>query len=144
MAQTQDEEEERKRLLSLALAAVPLLHIDNVTHPLGSGPLDLALTAPTFGDRLLGKHEQREARLTTVFFASVNHVHVVGDMARRVIPIDLDPKRENPEERDDFQHPELEKWVAENRARLVMDALTIILAYFTAGAPQQKLPAFGS
>lgn len=144
MAQTQDEEEERKRLLSLALAAMPLLHIDNVTHPLGSGPLDLALTAPTVGDRMLGKNEHREASLITVFFASGNQMQFRGDMARRVIPIDLDPKQANPEERDDFQHPELEKWVAEQRPRLVMDALTIMQAYFAAGAPQQKLPAFGS
>jgi hypothetical protein len=144
MAQTLDEEEERKRLLSLALAGIPLLHIDNVNHPLGSAPLDLALTAPTFGDRMLGKNEQREAPLTTVFFASGNQMQFRDDMARRVIPIDLDPKRENPEERDDFLHPELEKWVEENRPRLVMNALTIMQAYFTVGAPTYKLPAMGS
>jgi hypothetical protein len=144
-AQTTDEEEERKRLLSLALEGVPLLHIDNVAHALGSGPLDMALTAPTVGDRLLGKNEMREAPLTTVFFASGNHMQFRSDVARRVIPIDFDPKDEHPELRDNFTHPHLEKWVAENRPRLVMAAVTIMAAYFTMGAPKVKLKgAFGS
>ena len=142
--QTQDEEEERKRLLALALAGIPLLHIDNVTHPLGNGPLDLALTAPTFGDRMLWKNEHRKAPLTTVFFASGNQMVFRGDMARRVVPIDLDPKEENPETRDNFMHPDLEAWVADNRPALVIDALTIMASYVAAGSPEQKLPAFGS
>jgi hypothetical protein len=143
MAQTLDEEEERKRLLSLALAGVPLLHIDNVNHPLGSGPLDGALTAPTVGDRLLGANEHREAPLTTVFFASGNNLEFQGDLVFRILPIDLDPQREDPEARDDFKHPELEKWVERVRHHLVMDALTLLRAYVTANRPTEKLPALG-
>ena len=58
--QVKEDEEERKRLLTVALAGYPCLHIDNVTRPLGSPALDMALTSPTFSDRLLGK--QRESR----------------------------------------------------------------------------------
>jgi hypothetical protein len=68
-----------------------------------------------------------------------------SDVARRVIPIDFDPKDEHPELRDNFTHPNLERWVAENRPRLVMAAVTIMAAYFKEGAPKVKLNgAFGS
>ncbi|MEE8301600.1 MAG: bifunctional DNA primase/polymerase, partial [Candidatus Tectomicrobia bacterium] len=39
-AQTTDEEEERKRLMAVALAGDIAVCIDNITHPFGSGPLD--------------------------------------------------------------------------------------------------------
>src|SRR3712207_8645085 len=41
-----------------------------------------------------------------VVFASGNNMQFRGDMARRVVPIDLYPQVERPEERDDFRHPE--------------------------------------
>ena len=50
-----EDEEERKRLLTVALAGYPAIHIDNVTRPLGSPALDLALTASSFSDRILGQ-----------------------------------------------------------------------------------------
>ena len=53
-SQAEDDAEERKRLLALGMDGDPLVCIDNVTRPLGSGPLDLALTSSTFKDRILG------------------------------------------------------------------------------------------
>jgi hypothetical protein len=143
-AQTTDEDEERKRLLTVALAGDAVIHIDNVTHPFGSAPLDLALTAPTFSDRVLGQQVSREAPIQVVFFASGNNMVFQGDMARRVVPIDLDPKMERPEERHDFAHSPLLPWVLQERPVLVMAALTILRAYFIAGSPRQGLVPFGS
>jgi Bifunctional DNA primase/polymerase, N-terminal len=144
MAQTLDEEEERKRLLSIALDGTPLLHIDNVTQPLGSGPLDMALTAPTFGDRLLGKNVTKEAPMNAVFFASGNNMVYRGDLARRVMPIDLDPRMERPEERTDFAHSPLLPWVQEQRPRLLVAALTVLRAFCVAGRPAKRLKPWGS
>ena len=143
-AQTLDEEEERKRLLTLGLAGDALAHIDNVNHPLGSGPLDLALTAPTFSDRILGTQTTREAPMNLVFFASGNNMVFKGDMARRVMPIDLDPKMEKPEERDTFAHSPLLPWVLTERPRLVVAALTLLKAYFQSGLPSQSIKPLGS
>lgn len=50
----------------------------------------------------------------------------------------------DPEERDDFRHPDLLGYVTANRPTLAVDALTIIRAYFVAGCPQQAGPTFGS
>jgi hypothetical protein len=143
-AQADDDEEERKRLLTIALAGDPLVHIDNVTRALGSGPLDLALTAPTFADRILGKQVSREAPMHVVFFASGNNMVFQGDMARRVVPIDLYPQMERPEERDNFTHSPLLPWVLRERPMLVVAALTTLRAYFVAGCPSQGVSALGS
>jgi hypothetical protein len=143
-AQTTDEEEERKRLLTIALAGDAAIHIDNVTAPLGSAPLDLALTAPTFSDRILGTQQSREAPMHAVFFASGNNMVFQGDMARRVVPIDLDPQMERPEERDNFRYTPLLSWVLKERPALVTAALTILKAYFEAGCPLQHIKPLGS
>jgi hypothetical protein len=77
-AQTMDEEEERKRLLTIALAGDAAVHIDNVTAPLGSASLDLALTAPTFSDRILGTQQSREAPMHAVFLLPEITCHFKG------------------------------------------------------------------
>jgi putative DNA primase/helicase len=143
-AQTLDEEEERKRLLTLGLAGDSLVHIDNVVHPLGSGPLDLAVTAPTFCDRILGTQKRQETPMNVVFFASGNNMVFRGDMARRVVPIDLDPKMEKPEERTGFAHSPLLPWLLKERPKLITAALTLLKAYFVAGCPAQSITTLGS
>jgi hypothetical protein len=144
MAQTRDDEEERKRMITLALSGIPALHIDNVTGPLGSGALDGALTGMTVTERVLGTNEQREAPLNLVFFASGNNMQFRGDTARRTVPIDLAPVEERPDERTGFRHVPLLPWVQQHRRSLVKAALTILKAFYVANQPAQSLTPFGS
>jgi hypothetical protein len=144
-AQTLDEEEERKRLMTIAMSGDAALHIDNITHPLGSGPLDMAMTAEAITERVMATHAERTAPIKAVFFGSGNNMVFQSDMARRIVPIDLAPKEERPDEREGFQHHPLLTWVAEVRPRLVVAALTIVKAYIVAGRPRQDgIKAFGS
>jgi putative DNA primase/helicase len=78
-----------------------------------------------------------------IWLASGNNMQFKGDTARRIVPIDLDPKMERPEERTDFTH-ELPRWVQQERSRLTIAALTIVKAYFEAGCPAQGITAMGS
>lgn len=142
--QVREEEEERKRLLAIALDGDPLIVIDNVVGELGSPALDLAITSRSFKDRLLGKNTTQEAPLYAVFMATGNNMLFRGDMARRVIPIDLAPMEEHPETRADFQHPDLLTWVAVHRPALVCAALTILRRFHVLGRPAQALDAYGS
>jgi hypothetical protein len=142
--QVTEDEEERKRLLTVALAGYAVIHIDNVAKPLGSPALDLALTAPSFSDRVLGKNDSREAPLSMVWLASGNNMQFTGDTARRIVPIDLDPRMEKPEERTGFQHDPLTPWIQRERPRLTVAALTIVKAYFEAGCPAQGVTPMGS
>ena len=144
MPQARDEDEERKRLLAIALAGDPLVVIDNVTGDLGTPALDVALTSLTFKDRLLGKNKTKEAPLETVFLATGNQMSFRGDTARRVVPIDLLPDVERPEERTGFAHPDLLAYLTAHRPLLVAAALTLLRAYVVAGRPPQGLTAYGS
>ena len=74
--QATEDEEERKRLLTLGLDGDPVVHFDNVTLPFGNAPLDAALTGPTYKDRILGKNESREVPMDAVFFASGNNMSI--------------------------------------------------------------------
>jgi putative DNA primase/helicase len=143
-APTDQPEEERKRLLAIALAGDPLIHIDNVSGALGSDALDAALTTGELADRLLGQTAVVKAAWQAVVFASGNNLQFRGDMARRVVPIDLYPQMERPEERDDFTHPDLKAWVMKERPALVVAALTLMRAYFEAGCPRQGVKPLGS
>jgi hypothetical protein len=106
---------------------------------------DMALTAEEISERIMASHAKRTAPVEAVFFGSGNNMLFVGDMARRVVLIDLAPTQERPDERDDFTHPDLLEWVMEQRPRLVRAALTIIKAYLDAGSPKQTgLNPFGS
>jgi hypothetical protein len=143
-SQVHDEDEERKRHLALALDGDALVCIDNVTTPLGSAPLAVALTANVIRDRILGATETKSAPMRAVFLATGNNLQYLGDVARRVVPIVLDPKLERPEERSGFIHHPLPPWVQQERPRLVIAALTIVKAFFEAGCPAQGLTPFGS
>ena len=142
--QVVDHDEERKRLLTIALAGYPAVHMDNVSRPLGSPALDLALTSTSFSDRILGQTGDVTAPLNLVWLASGNNMQFQGDTARRVVPITIDPAMEKPEERSGFKHDPLIPWVTANQPRLTVAALTVVKAYFAAGCPSQGLTPYGS
>ena len=139
--QAVDLEEERKRLLAIALDGDTLVCIDNVAAPLGNSALDAVITSRTFKDRLLGKNQQKEAPIATVFFATGNNLVYRGDLAQRILPIEIITDMEHPEERDNFTDgrnaDKLLQWIAQHRARLVTAALTLLRGYFAADMPCQ-------
>jgi putative DNA primase/helicase len=143
MAQTEDDEEVRKRLMAIALESPAMVVIDNVDGTLGSPVLAMALTAGQVSDRKLGSTEMITATLRPVWCFTGNNVQLKGDMGRRVVPIDLDPKVEHPEDRT-FKRDNLLGYVEENRPRLVTAALTVLRAFVVAGRPAHDLSVKGS
>ena len=142
-------EEMRKVITSAVLTGKPLLVLDNITRAFGDQALDSYLTSPAHEDRLLGTNQTTSARSWMLIFASANNTAFAGDMGRRVLPIRLESRLENPENRTDFAHPNLLAWVRENRFRLVRSALIILRAWHVAGRPcldaeGQPLPLWGS
>jgi hypothetical protein len=142
---SKDDNEQRKAITAIALEALPAVLLDNVACKLGGASLDAALTATTWTDRILGASKTTgELPLRTVWAATGNNLSFGSDLARRVLPIRLDPQVENPEERTDFEHCNLLQWIHENRPQLVIAALTVLRAYVVAGCPQQPGGAWGS
>src|SRR5262249_15945777 len=104
---TDDENELRKRITSLALAGDKLVLFDNLDGKFGCAVLDAALTATNWEDRLLGVNRIVRAPLLMTWYATGNNVSIAADTARRVCHVRLESDIEHPEERQDFRHPNL-------------------------------------
>lgn len=141
---TQDEDELRKRITSLALAGDRLVLFDNLDGRFGNAVLDAALTATSWNDRILGVNRTAAAPLFVTWFATGNNVAIMADTARRVCPIRLESPEERPELRQGFRRPDLLAFVRGNRKRLLTAALAILRGYCAAGRPSMSLSAWGS
>ena len=139
-----DSEEMRKKITAIAIAGDRMVLLDNLEGIFGNDALNRALTTTRWKDRILGKSEQVDLPLIPVWYATGNNVAVAAETARRIIHIRLDVLEERPEERSDFCHPHLMEWIIENRPRLLNAALTILVAFYRAGKPQQDIPPYGS
>ena len=134
MTQPRSEDEARKRITALLLAGHPLIALDNV-HQLNSTALCAVLTSRVWEDRILGRSQMVRLRNSTTWMATGNNVELSAEMARRVVLIRLDAGVERPEERTDFRHPQLLRWVRSHRSELVTAALSIVQAWLDAGMP---------
>lgn len=103
---------------------------------LNSAALRSALTATELSDRKLGKTEMLEPENKAIFYALGNNVDVSNDMARRVVPIFLEPVGyDAPENRSNFRIPNPAKYALENRAELLTAALTLVRHWYAVGQP---------
>lgn len=145
MAHVQSDEETRKVITSIARDGSRLFLIDNVAGPLGCASLDAALTSTTWRDRILGKSQLTgELTLLATFYATGNNIVLGGDTHRRTVHIRIETDRERPEERGDFTHRELLRWVESKRYAFARDAVTILRAYHVAGRPDVPMTPWGS
>lgn len=143
LSEVTDHDEERKRITSIAMQGDRLVLLDNVTR-LGSPALEAALTSTYWQDRVLGSSDSVRLPLFVSWMATGNNVLIRGDMIRRINLVRLEPDCEQPERRTGFRHPDLFRWVADNRGRLVRAALTILRAYHAAGRPRVDMTPWGS
>jgi putative DNA primase/helicase len=140
---TGDEQETRKSITATLSAGDPITLFDNVDLPLGGAALCAALTSTVWKDRILGVSRNVQVPVLTTFIATGNNVPIEADIVRRVVRCQIDPRCENPEERQ-FEQPDLLGYVREHRGELVAAALTVMRAYVVAGRPDQKMPVLGS
>lgn len=137
-----NDEEARKRITALVIKSPELVMIDNVTDGLGCASIDAALTGETWEDRILGTNEMIERPLRMTWYSSGNNMVFEADTARRVCCIRLESPLENPEDRSDFKHTDIRKFVRRNRRELLAAALTILRNH-TAN-PEKKVSSWGS
>src|SRR5208283_5133025 len=99
MGYTNDKEELRKAITTLAVEGDEMVLLDNVTGAFGNATLDRAITATRWKDRILGGNTQYDGPLAVSWYATGNNLYVVGDTPRRLLPIRLESPMERPEER---------------------------------------------
>lgn len=144
LAPTRDDEETRKRVAAIAADGTPVALLDNVDGNLGSPALAMALTATEIRERVLGESRIACVPHRALWLATGNNLGFRGDVARRVVPIDLDAHTESPELRGGFRHSPLEAFVLQRRSALVASTLTVLRAFHLAGRPGHGLPVKGS
>lgn len=144
MSYSHDDVEMQKIITSIAIAGDPIILIDNIASSFGGPSLDAVLTSTIWKGRSLGKSEAPTYPLKTTWYASGNNITFNGDIARRVLHVRLNSPEENPEERQSFRHPDIQRWVVSERCRLIPAALTILRAFILAGRPSQSLKPWGS
>jgi len=142
ISQSENETEEKKRILSLLMEGDPIICYDNIEKPFKSAALCSILTQVEYKDRILGSSETRAVLTNATFLATGNNLTFIGDITTRVLLCKLDAQVEHPEERS-FDTQDLRKYVLEHRAELVTAGLTIARAYFVAGKPKQNIKPFG-
>ncbi len=140
---TENEDEDRKRILAIARSGKPLVLIDNIKGNFGSPSMDAALTSTEWTDRDLGFSKNITVPLLVSWWATGNNLNLVGDICRRICHIRLDSPEENPERRSGFRHADIEGYVLAGRGRLLRAALTILRAFCVAGRPDMQLPPWG-
>ena len=67
-----------------------------------------------------------------------------GDIFTRIIPIQLEPDCEHPENRTGFKHEDIHAHVLTSRGALLSDVYTILRGWQQAGRPRAKLPVMGA
>jgi len=142
----QNDDEWRKKITSVLLKGPPLVLLDNVPDntTLNAPPLAAMLTTRLWSDRLLGKNDNVQLPVRSVWVATGNNLRVSGDMPRRCYTVRQDANTERPWTRTGFRHADLERYAHENRGKLLASAFTLIRAWFAAGKPKADVPTFGS
>jgi len=141
---SQPDDKEFEKRISLAVSEdIPLCVIDNISRPLKSDVLSMALTAREWTTRGLGSSRAVTRPMRTVWWATGNNLSLGDDIARRTLEIRLKRSCEHQDERTDFLRPDLLSWVKQERTRLVASALTIVRGFVVAGRPGRN-PAWGS
>lgn len=146
MADTTDDDEWRKRITSKLLGGATHALIDNINREIDSGVLANVWTQPIWDDRTLGVNRDVKIPNRMIWALSANNIQLSRENTRRVVWCRLDANMEKPATRDtnEFRHPDLRSWIADNRDELVTAALILIRAWLAAGKPKFKGRAKGS
>jgi hypothetical protein len=139
------ENELRKRITSILVEGRSHIVLDNIENTFQSAVLGALLTCTTWQDRALGENRLIALPHRCVWMATGNNVTPVGDMPRRCYNIKLDAKQARPWQRTGFKHPELLKWVRENRGRVLSAIFKLAQDWIFAARPvPDNLPVLGN
>ena len=144
MSYTNDKEELRKKITTLAIEGESMVLFDNLAGHFGNDILDNALTSNRWKDRILGGNTNYDGPLNLCYYSTGNNVQIHADTARRICSIRMETPEERPETKADFKYPDLRRHILENRSKLLSAALTILRGWHVAWRPKHNLTPWGS
>jgi putative DNA primase/helicase len=156
-----NETELKKHLTAIFLAGQQVIRFDNLSAPMRSPAVSMALTEPIWQERVLGVSSSPAQRVRAIWVMTGNNLTYSQEIARRTVPIllslaevvvpvaDPDGKivltpqlraagaahAERPWQRTGFTHPDLLGWGMQHRGELVAACLTIVRGWLAAGRP---------
>jgi hypothetical protein len=138
------EEEREKRIIGLLVQGEIIVHLDNLREQLDSGALASLLTSSAYSGRMLYSQKILTLPNHMTVVGSGNNVRMTGELAKRSVPILLQPSDESPELRTAFAHPNLREYVRSNRRLILSCLLGMIANWEAAGRPRgrQRLGGF--
>jgi hypothetical protein len=131
------EEEREKRLTSLIVEGSTVIHLDNLPteEVLDSPALASLATTRLWKGRLLGVTKTPQLPNNLVVLMSGNNVKATGEITKRTIPIVMHPRDDHPEDRTDFEHPDIEAYAASRQRQLLADVLGLVEVWIAEGRP---------
>ncbi len=133
------EEEVAKVITTLAREGRCYVLWDNVRRELKSAALDEALTAPTYGGRVLGSSVSVRAENSISWIATLNSdVEVDGELAKRCCTIDLHYQGGEADERTGFKIGDPVIYAERNREAILAELIGMINRWREKGAPRGK------
>lgn len=132
---TGSEDERDKRVLAHLLSGRAIAFLDNLHEYLDSAVLASLLTATTWHGRLLGVSQMLTIRNRTTLIASGNNVRASSEISKRTIPINLLPAEQRPDNRTQFQHPDIERYLDTQRPAVLGALMGMVENWRVAGRP---------
>ena len=72
---------------------------------------------------------------TLTLVASANNLRATSEVAKRIVPIWLEPANDQPEQREDYQHPDIHAYAAMRRREVLACLLGLVDAWKRRGKP---------
>lgn len=141
-----DENERQRAFLAELMSGRQIILLDNLDDKrmFHSPSLAAILTSTMYSDRLIGSSKMVQVPNQATWFLTGNNPSMSGELVRRSVFSRLEPNQERPWERQGFKHPDLTRWVAQNRWALVQSILTMINSWVNAGQPAGAGKTLGS
>ncbi|WP_231897656.1 DUF3854 domain-containing protein [Ilumatobacter coccineus] len=139
-------EEMSKQITAVLVEGHELVMFDNADREVNYPALQAALTTMVWTGRILGETRTVTVANRATWVITGNALRFVWDLARRVLPINLDAGMERPMDRTGWRR-ELPAWaIGEGRADLLHALCVLVTAWLARGrpAPPPSVPAFGS
>lgn len=133
---SRDDEEIRKRIMSIMLEGEGAVVWDNIMGVFNSPAMASLLTSCEYSDRLLGSTKTISISNNAVWVLTGNNLQLAGDMPRRVYVCRIDPETQDPFSREFEFDPET--YCLERRMDIIAAGITIIKAWFNAGCPHTQ------
>lgn len=135
-------DEELKKVITASLRnQLPYMIFDNIVAKVDSPDLAAAITQGAWTDRILGQSDTVTIPIRCTWIIAGNRVQCSPDMARRNVPIYIDPACPNPAQRPDTDfkyNPLVSGFVAPHRQMLVWSIHTLIANWIAKGKPNGK------